>query len=352
MVASDNIADDIPVPVLSLHKDDMTIRWANLAAQEWLGMSLRSLRDRRLKDIFDSFQGIFDAIDRCAETLGPVSLHDYILKREAHPDQKCQITVFPSRISIGLMIQAYGKQPTQTRTGGQAVSAMGRMLAHEIKNPLAGIHGAAQLLRPDVVGEEGQALIDLIGSEISRIRRLTDRMETLGDHDPDTLAPVNIHQILRKARTVVASASDNKLVFTEQYDPSLPDVYGDADTLMQAILNLIKNAAESIERSSQPGEVQLRTAFRSGVRRQVNGEADKALPVEIIIQDSGPGISENVRNRLFEPFVTDKPTGQGLGLALVSKIATAHGGLVEVQSRPGKTTFSLLLPTSGKDTPA
>ena len=219
---------------------------------------------------------------------------------------------------------------------------MGRMIAHELKNPLAGIKGAAQLLRDDIGTEEGQSLIDLIGSEIDRIRRLADRMETLGDQDPENAERVNIHEILRRARRVIQSANP-KLIFTERYDPSLPHAKGDADTLMQALLNLIKNAAEAIEAQGESGEIILETRFRTGVTSR-NGSAGAAhLPIEIRIIDNGPGIAEHIADQLFQPFVSTKPEGQGLGLSLVSKVAAAHGGIVEVKSRPGKTKFSLLL---------
>jgi len=171
------------------------------------------------------------------------------------------------------------------------VTGMGRMIAHELKNPLAGIKGAAQLLRDDVEGEEGQSLIELIGSEIDRIRRLADRMETLGDQDPDNVDRVNIHEILRRA-----------------------------------------------------GEIILQTRFRSGVTSHTGSDdTTQHLPIEICIIDNGPGIAKHIASQLFQPFVSTKPEGQGLGLSLVSKVAAAHGGLVEVKSRPGKTKFSLLL---------
>jgi len=197
--------------------------------------------------------------------------------------------------------------------------------------------------RDDVEGEEGQSLIELIGSEIDRIRRLADRMETLGDQDPDNVDRVNIHEILRRARQVIQSANPN-LIFTERYDPSLPHAKGDADTLMQALLNLIKNAAEAVEPLNGQGEIILQTRFRSGVTSHTGSDdTTQHLPIEICIIDNGPGIAKHIASQLFQPFVSTKPEGQGLGLSLVSKVAAAHGGLVEVKSRPGKTKFSLLL---------
>jgi two-component system nitrogen regulation sensor histidine kinase GlnL len=168
-------------------------------------------------------------------------------------------------------------------------------------------------------------------------------METLGDQDPENDERVNIHEILRRARRVIQSANP-ALIFTERYDPSLPHAKGDADTLMQALLNLIKNAAEAVETIPNKGEITLETRFRSGVVKRKNAEVSaKHLPIEIRIIDNGPGIAAHITDQLFQPFVSTKPDGQGLGLSLVSKVAVAHGGLVEVKSRPGKTTFSLLL---------
>ena len=215
------------------------------------------------------------------------------------------------------------------------------MIAHELKNPLAGIKGAAQLLRDDVASEEGRSLIDLIGSEIDRIRRLLDRMETLGDESAEMSERVNIHETLRHARRIIQSANPT-LLFSENYDPSLPHAIGHGDSLMQAILNLIKNASEAVETD---GEITLETSFRSGVKnRAQNGGAARELPIEIRIIDNGQGIAQDRQDQIFQPFVTTKTGGQGLGLALVSKVAQAHGGLVEVNSRPGRTVFSLLLP--------
>jgi len=135
--------------------------------------------------------------------------------------------------------------------------------------------------------------------------------------------------------------------FTEHYDPSLPTIIADEDTLMQALLNLIKNAVEAIEQSGTGSEIVLSTRFRAGVRRRRNGsDLVSSLPIEIQIQDDGPGIPEPIRAQIFQPFVSNKPTGQGLGLAVVSKIIKAHDGIIEVNSRPGETTFSILLPLS------
>ena len=341
----DNLAEDLPAPVLIFGSADLDIRWVNQAAEEWLGHSAGALMGNTFGKYIRSSEDIKAAATRCVETEAVISLRRFVILRTDFPDQRCHLTLFLTNGRIGMLVSLLAAQPNDTKTNELALSAMGRMLAHEIKNPLAGIGGAAQLLREDVQSEEGLALIKLIGSEIERIRRLTDRMETLGDRDPENVGLVNIHAVLRDARKLIQSSGETSVVFTENYDPSLPETLGDRDTLMQAILNVIKNASEAIEISGKNGEIILETAFRSGVSRK--GAADEklqSLPIEIRIVDNGPGITPTIRDQIFQPFVTNKPSGQGLGLALVAKVAAAHGGLVEVRSRPGKTVFSILLP--------
>ena len=278
-------------------------------------------------------QAMFTA---CEDALGPVN---GLVNNAGILDRSCAFT--------DISLERWTRLHAVNAAGSFLVAreAVGRMLAHEIKNPLAGINGAAQLLRDDVKTDEGQKLIDLIRSEIGRIRRLADRMETLGDRNPENLSLVNIHEILRDARKLMQATVPENIVFTEDYDPSLPETLGDRDTLMQALLNLIKNASEALEASGNGGEITLQTSFRSGVvRKGFSGRPDQGLPIEIRITDNGPGIPPRIREQIFQPFVTDKPSGQGLGLALVAKVAAAHDGLIELKSRPGRTVFSLLLP--------
>ncbi len=343
----DNLAEDLPTPVFIFGSPQLDIRWVNPAAEEWLGYSAGALMGNIFEKYIRSSEDIKAAAIRCLESETVISLRRFVILRTDYPDQRCHLTLFLTHGRIGMLVSLLATQPneTNTNTNELAVSALGRMLAHEIKNPLAGIGGAAQLLRDDVQSEEGLALITLIGSEIDRIRRLTDRMETLGDRDPENVGLVNIHEVLRDARKLIQSSGNTRVVFTENYDPSLPETLGDRDTLMQAILNIIKNASEAIEISGENGEIILETAFRTGVSRKGDlGEKLQSLPIEIRIVDNGPGIPPSIRDQIFQPFVTNKPSGQGLGLALVAKVAAAHGGLVEVRSRPEKTVFSILLP--------
>ena len=334
------LAEDWPFPLFLIEPENETITWANQAAQEWAGTSMRRLIGKTPWDLFNVDADAQQIIAKCKTAESALTMRDCPLKRGAQEEELCHLTAYPTETGIGLSLWFAGPQPRESRVGGQVVSGMGRMIAHELKNPLAGIKGAAQLLRDDVETEEGRSLLELISSEIDRIRRLADRMETLGDQDPDNVDRVNIHELLRRARRVIQSAHPN-LVFTERYDPSLPHAKGDADTLMQALLNIIKNAAEAI---GGAGDITLETRFRSGVTKLNAAEKSQNLPIEIRIIDNGPGVADDVKEQIFQPFVTNKPEGQGLGLALVSKVASAHGGIVEVSSRPGRTKFSLLLP--------
>ena len=330
--------DDWPFPLFKLDKDDAVI-WANQSAQEWLSKSLRQMQSKIIWSILKTDPDTSAVAQKSIEESGAVTSRHIAVKPEGSSGEGrlAHLTAYPTADGTGLSIWFVGPEPRATKMGGHIVTGMGRMIAHELKNPLAGIKGAAQLLRDDVESVEGLALIDLIGSEIDRIRRLADRMEKLGDVDPTVAELVNIHEILRQARRVIQSANP-EIVYDERYDPSLPHVSGDPDTLMQAILNLIKNAAES---SGEAGQIRLETSFRAGVR---SGKSSRQLPIQIRIIDDGPGISKDLLTQIFQPFVTTKPEGQGLGLALVSKVAAAHDGIVEVQSSPGRTVFSLLFP--------
>ncbi|HZZ32513.1 MAG TPA: ATP-binding protein [Phenylobacterium sp.] len=238
--------------------------------------------------------------------------------------------------------------------GLRSIVGLGRMLAHEIKNPLAGIRGAAQLLKSGAKTEDAP-LAQLIVDETDRVRRLVDRMEAFSDDAFPSLTPINIHQVLDRVRALAANGVADGLSLREQYDPSLPPVQGDEDQLIQIFLNLVKNAAEAAHsRGDGRGAISISTAYRHGVRvRAAKGQALRGAPLEVRIMDNGPGVPDHLREHLFQPFVTSKAHGVGLGLALVSKLVAAHGGLLDFESEPGRTVFRVLLPiVSEEDHPA
>jgi len=222
---------------------------------------------------------------------------------------------------------------------GRSLGGLAAVLAHEVRNPLAGIRGAAQLLERD--GATGSRdLARLIVAEADRIRALVDRMDALGAHGSARHGPVNVHEVLERVRRLVTTGVGDALTIVDRYDPSLPEVEGDRDRLIQLFLNLATNAAEAVAPKS--GRIVLGTAFDPG--RRLRGAR---LPIVVTVEDDGPGIPDAIRPRLFEPFATTGASGRGLGLALVAAIVAEHGGAIEVDSAPGRTVFRVALPAAG-----
>jgi two-component system, NtrC family, nitrogen regulation sensor histidine kinase GlnL len=226
----------------------------------------------------------------------------------------------------------------------RSISGLSAMLAHEIKNPLSGIRGAAQLLDSSVPDED-RVLTQLIRDETDRIVKLVDRFEMFTDGRPHQMEEVNIHVVLDHVRHLAQSGFSRHIRLSVDYDPSLPPFLCNRDQMIQVLLNLVKNAAEAIGENAIDGEILLSTAYRPGVRIAVPGSAKRVrLPLEVSVRDNGPGVAEDIRQHLFNPFVTTKASGNGLGLALVAKVVGDHGGIIECDSVPKRTVFRLLLP--------
>lgn len=341
----------LPVPVVLLDAEN-GFRYVNNAAEQFLGISAVSLAQFHLEDLVPADNPLFLLIEQVRSSEATIIDHD--LDLDSPRLHKRGITVqgssLPEEVGCVLLVlqdasaaRALDRQ-LAFRGAARSVSGMAAILAHEVKNPLSGIRGAAQLLETSVAPADKE-LAELIRDEADRIRALVDRMDAFGDK-PIARGAVNIHRVLEHVRKLAQSGFAANIKFSELYDPSLPPVWANRDQLIQVVLNLIKNAAEAVAQESitRP-EITLATGFQHGMRVAVPGSASRLdLPLFVSVRDNGPGIPDDIRPHLFEPFVTSKSTGSGLGLALVAKIIGDHGGLIEVDSRPGRTEFRLHLP--------
>jgi two-component system nitrogen regulation sensor histidine kinase GlnL len=338
------LLDTLPQPVVSIG-NNRHVTYANFAAQEFFGSSLNLLRRQHIVDVLPFGSPVISLIERCLDN--NLSFNEYgidlgapVQALAATTGRMVDLHVTPTEFKPGDRHALIVVQPRSIahhidrqlthRGAARSVSAMSAMLAHEIKNPLSGIKGAAQLLEGDA-GPDGVELTRLIVSETDRITGLVDQFEQFTENHADLDSPVNVHAVLEHVR------------FVEKYDPSLPEVKGNKDLLTQVFLNLVKNASEAT--GGNKAEIKLVSSFRPGVRLSVPGRARPvSLPLEFSIIDNGSGVPEDIKSHLFDPFVTTKSNGTGLGLALVAKIIGDHGGTIECNSEPGHTEFCVRLP--------
>ena len=327
-------------------------RLVNSAAEQFFGTSAASLIGRRLADFLAADSPLFALADQVRASGSTISEYDVTLDGPRIGPHLVSIDVAPVMeapecLTVMLhersIAEKIDRQLTH-RGAARSVTAMAAMLAHELKNPLSGIRGAAQLLEREATPSD-TALTRLICEETDRIVTLIDRMEMFADNRPIDRRAVNIHQVLEHVRRLAESGFAAKRRFIELYDPSLPPVLGNRDLLIQLFLNLVKNAAEATEAGD--GTITLSTRFQHGVRLSApGGGARVQVPLLITIEDNGSGIPEHLHQHLFDPFVTTKVGGKGLGLALVAKIVGDHGGVIEFTSEPRRTVFSVMLPAA------
>ena len=354
MMDEKHILDSLPQPVLAV-AENRHITYANFAAQEFFGVGLNVLRRQHVERIVPFGSPLVGLVERCLDAAASFNEYGSDLTMPLiagdRSDRIVDLHVTPGGTDAArhalIVVQPRSvahhidRQLTH-RGAARSVSAMSAMLAHEIKNPLSGIKGAAQLLESDA-DPENIDLTQLIISETDRIAGLVDEFEVFTDNHAEMDQAVNVHAVLGNVRLLAGNGFASHVTFQEDYDPSLPPVQGNKDLLTQVFLNLVKNAAEAAV--GKKPEIRLVSAFRPGVRLSVPGRAKPvSLPLEFSVIDNGAGVPEDIRSHLFDPFVTTKATGTGLGLALVAKIIGDHGGTIECDSEPGRTVFCVRLP--------
>ena len=342
-----NIWASLPVPAVIIAPDDKIID-INPAAEGFLNASAKSVVGTPVWDVIAIDDPFEVAFARSRENSTPLFVNDVDVGSGQRAPLQCGLQIAPLNDAPGYMImmitprELAGRMTQNHTVKSAAKSAIGmaEMLAHEIKNPLAGITGAAQLLSMNLAPDELE-LTDLIVAESRRIVKLLEQVEQFGNLTEPERKPVNLHDVLDRARRSALLGFGAQMKIIEDYDPSLPMALGDKDQLLQVILNLLKNASEAAGEGG--GTIRLHSYFEHSFRLRRADGSGQSLPLQIEVIDDGPGLPEHIKGDVFDPFVSGRENGTGLGLALVSKIISEHGGWISVTSVPGRTVFRISL---------
>ena len=347
-VGYDAIWGALPFPAFVIARDN-SVELSNPAAEQLLNVSSRQMRGRSVTEMFGKNTVFADTIDKARTGADRVTQYNVVVSVAENTTLPCTLKVCNfdnSNNTLLVIIEPTGSAEKIHRSlthlsAVRTVTTMAGMFAHEIRNPLAGISGAAQLLGMNAEPDDAE-LAELIGQEASRIGSLVDRVESFIDQRPIERQAVNIHDVLDRAIRAAQAGYARTIRFIKEFDPSLPEASGDPDMLLRAIQNIVKNATEAVD--DHRGVIRIRTFYQTGIRFSAGGNRTESLPLQVEIVDNGPGIPATLIAEVFEPFVTSKAEGSGLGLALVSQTVAAHGGMVECESENGRTVFRIRLP--------
>ncbi|MGE0745322.1 MAG: nitrogen regulation protein NR(II) [Rhodospirillales bacterium] len=347
--AADVVLSALPFAILIIDANNV-VRYVNGAAEQMFEQGAALLTGQPLHELLMPDNPILSLLEQVRGQGTSVTEYDLAVAIPRHRLRSLTVDLSPIVESDGSMALSLREhsiarkidQQLVHRSAARSVTGLAAMLAHEVKNPLSGIKGAAQLLHQTATDPDRE-LTRLICEETDRIVGLVNRVGMFAEDGPLEQEAINIHEVLERVRRIAEAGFARNVRFVESYDPSLPSVAGNRDLLIQAFLNLVKNASEAVP--EEGGEVVLSTAYRHGVRLALPGSARRVdLPLVVTVQDNGPGIPDELSANLFDPFVTTKADGSGLGLSLVAKIVGDHGGVIEFDSEPRKTVFRVMLP--------
>jgi two-component system nitrogen regulation sensor histidine kinase GlnL len=334
--------------VAVVHLDGVVV-FANAALEDALGISRRTIEGSQFPDCFTEPLILRNALVGAGSNEFATLRYDAWLRRSGPDALPVHVVVaqtdVPGEVIVELLpLEQQAKQDREERLidQAQANKELIRNLAHEIKNPLGGIRGAAQLLEMDIESKELIEYTQVIIHEADRLQSLVDRL--LAPHRrPHLVGDVNIHEVCERVRSLIHVEFPKGLLATRDYDTSIPDFRGDREHLIQAVLNVAHNAAQALSERVAAGDAEI--IFKTRIARQVTfGKQRYRLALELHVIDNGPGVPDSIKDRIFYPLVSGRDGGSGLGLTLAQTFVQQHHGLIECDSVPGRTDFKILIP--------
>lgn len=340
---------DVLATLVAVLQNDASVLYSNSALEDVLGISRRQLSGTRFADYFTDPAPFARAWSDASSNSFSAIRYDALLRRIATDPMPVHVILTRSQDSGEVVVEMVpleqqARQEREERLAEQAQTnkELIRNLAHEIKNPLGGIRGAAQLLEMEIDSSELREYTQVIIREADRLQSLVDRL--LAPHrKPHVVGDVNIHEVCERVRSLILAEFPKGLRVVRDYDTSIPEFRGDIEQLIQAVLNIAHNAAQVLGERITDGDAQL--ILRTRVSRQATiGKRRFRLALELHIEDNGPGVPEDIRERIFYPLVSGRDGGSGLGLTLAQTFVQQHQGTIECDSEPGRTVFRIVIP--------